>query len=168
LRRAYYGFFLKGRLGEYPTIGFGTCLENLDGLIVGDGLLTGPFVHIVPGACLGIRIGNHVSIADGAFIRSANHSYFDLDKRIQDQGHFSKEVKTSKGESASIIIEDNVHIGARCIILSGAKIGEGSIVAAGAVVSSEIPENSIVAGNPARVIASREKLSFSKNIIQTP
>ena len=69
---------------------------------------------------------------------------------------------------ASIIIEDNVHIGARCIILSGAKIGEGSIVAAGAVVSSEIPENSIVAGNPARVIASREKLSFSKNIIQTP
>jgi acetyltransferase-like isoleucine patch superfamily enzyme len=55
------------------------------------------------------------------------------------------------------VINDDVWIGASAIILSGAQIGKGSIIAAGAVVSSIIPPFSIVVGNPGRVIANREK-----------
>ena len=56
------------------------------------------------------------------------------------------------GESLPIEIEDNVWIGARALILGGARIGEGSIVGAASVVDFEVPPYSIVAGNPARVV----------------
>jgi acetyltransferase-like isoleucine patch superfamily enzyme len=52
-----------------------------------------------------------------------------------------------------INIEDNVWIGMRCIILPGVKIGEGSIVAAGSLVRSDVPAYAIVAGNPAKKVA---------------
>ncbi len=54
--------------------------------------------------------------------------------------------------SAPVIIEDRVWIGCRALILSGVTIGEGSVIAAGAVVSKDVPAGSLVAGNPARVI----------------
>jgi len=54
------------------------------------------------------------------------------------------------------IIEDDVWLGANVIVLPGRRIGTGSIVAAGAVVASDVPEYSVVAGNPARVIKQRE------------
>lgn len=53
-----------------------------------------------------------------------------------------------------IEIQDNVWIGARAVILGGARIGEGSIVGAASVVDFEVPPYSIVAGNPARVVGS--------------
>lgn len=49
-------------------------------------------------------------------------------------------------------IEDRVWIGLGAIILSGVRVGENSIIAAGAVVTKDVPKNSIVAGNPAKVI----------------
>ena len=52
-------------------------------------------------------------------------------------------------------IESDVWIGAKATILSGVTIGKGSVVAAGAVVTKDVPKNSIVAGVPARVIKSR-------------
>jgi len=55
-------------------------------------------------------------------------------------------------KSAPVTIEDNVWIGCRAIILSGVTIGKGSIVAAGAVVSKDVPPGMLVAGNPAREI----------------
>lgn len=51
-----------------------------------------------------------------------------------------------------MVIEDNVFIGARCIILKGVTIGENSIVGAGSVVTKSIPANEIWAGNPAKFI----------------
>lgn len=58
------------------------------------------------------------------------------------------------GDSMPIEIQDNVWIGARAVILGGARIGEGSIVGAASVVDFEVPPYSIVAGNPARVVGS--------------
>lgn len=52
----------------------------------------------------------------------------------------------------SVVIEDDVFIGTRAIILKGAKIGAGSVVGAGAVVSGAFPPNSVIAGNPARLV----------------
>lgn len=56
------------------------------------------------------------------------------------------------GVSRPIVIEDDVFIGMAAIILKGSRIGRGSVVGAGSVVSSEIPPNVVVAGNPAQII----------------
>lgn len=59
---------------------------------------------------------------------------------------------TERPSAAPIVIGDRVWIGARAIILKGVTIGDGSVVAAGAVVTKDVPPGSVVAGTPARVI----------------
>jgi len=63
-----------------------------------------------------------------------------------------------KSPSLPIIIEDDCFIGYQSIILMGVTIGKGSIVGAGAVVSKDVPPNSVVSGNPAKVICSVDHL----------
>lgn len=90
-----------------------------------------------------ITIGSNVSISENVIIRdSDNHT-----------------INSSKSQSAPIIIEDNVLICMGATILKGVRIGEGSIVAAGAVVTSDVPPNSLVGGVPAKVIKSGIKWS---------
>lgn len=67
-----------------------------------------------------------------------------------------------------VIVEDDVVIGANAVILEGVRVGKGSVVAAGAIVTEDVPENKVVAGTPARVIkdideGTRAKLKSSKN-----
>ena len=59
---------------------------------------------------------------------------------------------TDWGVSKPIVIEDDVFIGANCLILKGVTIGARSIVAAGSVVTRSVPADCIVGGNPARII----------------
>ena len=59
-------------------------------------------------------------------------------------------------ECEDIIIEDNVWIGAHAIILKGTKIGTGSVIGAGSVVKGNIEKNSVIAGNPHKVIKTRD------------
>lgn len=59
--------------------------------------------------------------------------------------------RAGPGTAKSITVEDGVWIGAKCIILGGAKIGAGSIIAAGSLVRSDVPPNTLVAGIPAVV-----------------
>lgn len=101
-----------------------------------------------------LKIGDYCSIAEEvAFILSADH-------QIDTISTFPFKVKClgeelegiSKGD---IIIEDDVWIGQRCTILSGVKIGQGAVVAAGSVVSKDVPPYSIVGGVPAKVIKYR-------------
>lgn len=75
-----------------------------------------------------------------------NHKFEDLDILIKNQGLDKK----------GIVIEDNVWIGANVTILDGVKIGSGSVVAAGAVVNKDVPQNTIVAGVSCRVIGERK------------
>lgn len=88
-----------------------------------------------------IRIGNNVAIAPDVSFFSASHDYTQLN--LPD---------TAK----SIIIKDNVWIGGRSIILPGVTIGEGCVIGAGSVVSSNIPDWSVAVGNPAKVIKQRK------------
>lgn len=89
-----------------------------------------------------IRIGNDVKISENVVIRdSDNHTIF----------------RPQYKSNIPIVIEDNVWIGMNAIILKGVTIGEGSIVAAGAVVTRDVPSFSLVAGVPARVIKSNVK-----------
>lgn len=60
----------------------------------------------------------------------------------------------TRGVYADTIIEPNCFLGARCLILPGVRIGEGSIVGAGSVVTQDVPPKSIVVGNPAQILRS--------------
>lgn len=60
-------------------------------------------------------------------------------------------------ERKGVIIGNNIWIGAKVTVLDGVKIGSGSVIAAGAVVVKDIPDNCIVAGVPAKVISYRNK-----------
>lgn len=62
----------------------------------------------------------------------------------------------------SITIEDNVWITMNCIILAGVTIGKNSVVAAGSVVTKSQPPNSLIAGNPAKVVKQIEKTNINK------
>jgi maltose O-acetyltransferase len=85
-----------------------------------------------------VKIGENVRIAPYTII---------LDSDFHDiKDHFAD------GPSKPVIIEDNVWLATRCTILKGVRIGKGSVVAAGSVVTKDVPPNCIVAGVPARVI----------------
>lgn len=94
----------------------------------------------------GTEIGDDCLIGPNVSIIGNNYRYDDLDQPIRLQEKYS-----GKG----IRIGANVWIGAGCVILIGADIGSGTILAPNSVVSGRIPENSIAQGNPAKVIFSR-------------
>jgi acetyltransferase-like isoleucine patch superfamily enzyme len=93
----------------------------------------------------GLSIGREVSIATHTIIVTANHMTDDLHMPINRQPI----------ESIGIVIEDNVWLAANCVILDGVTIASGAVVAAGAVVNKSVPNNTIVAGIPAKVIRMR-------------
>ena len=128
---------------------------------LGNDFALGEFAAIEVGDSDPIFIGNDVAMARGAYLRSANHGIDDLESVISSQGHTSKRIEY-QGGVYSVVIEDDVWVGANAIILSGAHIGKGSVVSAATVVASEVPPYSIVVGNPGRVIANRQKLAKLK------
>ncbi|MGG3445508.1 acyltransferase [Bacillus nitratireducens] len=92
-----------------------------------------------------IIIGNDVLMAPEVLIYTANHQH-KRDELIRKQGMYTKKV----------IIEDDVWIGTRVIILPGVKIGRGAVIAAGAVVNKDVEPYSIVGGIPAKKISQRK------------
>lgn len=90
----------------------------------------------------GITIGDNVYTSPFVQMVAVNHVYQDRGQPIISQGI------TAQG----ITIEDNVWIGSAAIILDGVRIGKGAVVAAGAVVTKEVPPFTIVAGIPAQVV----------------
>ena len=92
-----------------------------------------------------IVIGDNVDIGGGTLIYTSD--FHSLDYKIR----MSKDDQKCKVNSP-VIIEDNVFIGARSIILKGVTIGRNSIVGAGSVVTKSIPSNQIWGGNPAKFI----------------
>lgn len=92
-----------------------------------------------------VTMGNGVRIASLASLYGFNHGYASVEQPIHRQPH------TSKG----IEIGDDVWIGANAVILDGVRVGSHSIIAAGAVVTKDVPDYSVVGGNPARVLRNR-------------
>lgn len=93
-----------------------------------------------------ITIGRHCRIAAFVLVFDSNGHSSDPSSRLADLPPAAEEVRP-------VVIGDNVWIGTRSIIFPGVTIGEGSVVSAGSVVMSDVPANSVVAGNPARRIA---------------
>lgn len=93
-----------------------------------------------------ITIGNDVHVGgDCLIIDNDAHSHHYVERR---QGH-APDIKIP---TSPIVIEDDVWVGARCMILKGVHIGARSIVAAGSVVTKDIPADCVAGGNPCKVI----------------
>ena len=131
--------YRKFSLGDYSVIESFACINNAVGdIIIGDHTRIGLHNTIIGP----VTIGSHVNLAQGITVTALNHNFEDSDKRIDEQG-----VSTTP-----VIIEDDIWIGANAVILPGVTIGNHSVVAAGAVVTKNVPPHSLVAGVPAKII----------------
>ena len=92
-----------------------------------------------------IHIGDNVLVGPNVVMRASGHDYSKLDIPIREQGHLTGE----------IIIREGTWISANAVILPNVTIGQGAIVAAGAVVTKDVEDFAIVGGVPAKMIGSR-------------
>ena len=123
-----------------------TCVTNSKNpeLTIGDKVSIGEYSHIT---CTNrIVIGN--GVLTGRFVLITDNSHGNLTEEEADIPPLSREIH-SKGP---VFIGDNVWIGDKATILPNVTIGKGSIIAANAVVTKDVPEYSVVAGVPARII----------------
>lgn len=129
----------KFELGENSTIEDFSAINNgVGSVIIGDRTKIG-LSNIIIGP---VTIGNDIRLAQNITLSGLNHNYEDVSMPIHEQG-----VSTS-----SITIEDETWIGANVVVVAGVTIGKHSIVAAGSIVTKDIPPYSVAVGNPARII----------------
>ncbi|WP_081911648.1 acyltransferase [Clostridium culturomicium] len=98
----------------------------------------------------GTNIGDRTEIHVGTSISIGRDCAISWDVCILDRDYH--EFNSKREEKASVIIGNNVWIGCRATILKGVTIGDGAVVAAGSVVTKDVPANCCVGGNPAKVI----------------
>jgi len=155
-RLVRYPFYIRGKkyfsFGESFTSGVGLRIDVFPGLsdfpsvTIGDRVQINDYVHIA--ATNSVKIGNDVLIASKVFITDHNHGRYSGD--FQDDPRIPPASRNLV--FAPVTIDDNVWIGELVSILPGVIIGKGAIIGANSVVNSNIPEYSIAAGVPARVI----------------
>jgi acetyltransferase-like isoleucine patch superfamily enzyme len=129
----------KFELGNYSTIeDFCTINNGVGDVRIGNETRIG-IANVVIGP---VQVGNNVIFAQNIVMSGLNHEYKDINIPISKQ-----DVST-----ALITVEDDCWIGANAVLTAGITIGKHSVIAAGAVVTKNIPPYSIAVGNPARVI----------------
>ena len=102
-----------------------------------------------------VSIGNSVAIGADCIIMDTDAHNLDWKIRCSEEtNEYGESVDMVIASSAPIVIEDNVLVGARCIILKGVTIGARSIIGSGSIVTKDIPSDCIAAGNPCKVIKS--------------
>lgn len=125
-------------IGRRSVVESFSCINNAVGdVVIGDHTRIGLHSTVIGP----VTIGSHVNLAQGITISALNHNFADPSLPIDAQG-----VSTLQ-----IVIEDDVWIGANAVVLPGVRIGRHSVVAAGAVVTRDVPSGSLVAGVPATV-----------------
>lgn len=154
LRAPLKNYFAQGRLtltaGGQMTMGRDNVVDNGFDFDVKKGLFSvgnrNYFNKNVKVVCFyGVQIGDDCLIADSVHIYDHDHKYEDLKRPIKEQGYKTRPIR----------IGNNVWIGAKATILKGVTIGDGAIIGANAVVTCDIPANTIVGGNPAKVLKIR-------------
>ena len=134
-------------IGDRVHIHEGTTIQTGEGgsVVIGHG------THIQPrcqfsGYCAEIVIGERVEVAPSCAIYPYNHSMV-AGVPIREQPLYSR---------SGVVVEDDAWLSFGVVLLDGARVGKGAVIAANSVVNSEIPENAIAAGSPARVVSTRE------------
>lgn len=126
-------------LGRHSVVESFCCINNAVGdVIIGDHTRIGIHNTVIGP----VTIGSHVNLAQGITVTALNHNYKETGKRIDQQG-----VSTNP-----VVIGDDVWIGANAVILPGVTLGNHCVIAAGAVVTKDVPPHSLVAGVPAKII----------------
>lgn len=147
-RRVYLHGGKKGlHIGKRTRVMYGAELNvyNFRGLEdayikIGEDCVIGPGCIITGQG--GVTIGNDVIIGPKVMILPVDHNYDNPDELIREQGLNLHKIN----------IGDNVWIGAGALILAGTSIGNGAVIAGGAVVNRPIPPRSLAGGNPAQII----------------
>ncbi len=131
--------FRKFVVGNRTLIEDFSCINNQMGdVIIGDNCSIG-----LGNTLIGpVTFGNNIILAQNICLSGLNHGYMDIDIPIRDQ----------KCTTAQITVEDDCWIGANCVITAGVTIGRHAVVAAGSVVTGDVPPFSVVGGNPARLL----------------
>lgn len=126
-------------LGDYSVVESFACINNAVGDVwIGDHTRIGLHNTIIGP----VSIGDHVNLAQGITVTALNHNFQKRDQLISQQGICTKKVT----------IENDVWIGANAVILPGVTIGTHSVVAAGAIVTKDVPPYSLVGGVPAKIL----------------
>lgn len=126
-------------LGQHSVVESFCCINNAVGdVIIGDYTRIGLHNTIIGP----VTIGNHVNLAQGITVTALNHNFSEPGKRIDEQG-------VSTGQ---VVIGDDVWIGANAVVLPNVSIGRHCVIAAGAVVTKDVPDGCVVAGVPAKII----------------
>ena len=139
-----------------------TILQQLLGRFGQDSIIEPPF-YCVYGQ--NIHVGDHVfmnilcTILDTNEVRIGNHVMIGPSVQIYTAAHLLQAEGRNQGLEVAkpVVIEDNVWLGGGAILLPGVRIGRNAVVGAGAVVSRDVPANTVVAGNPARVVREIEQ-----------
>ena len=125
-------------IGKRSVVEPYSCVNNAVGdVVIGDHTRIGLHSTVIGP----VSIGSHVNLAQGVTVSALNHNFSETDKRIDEQGITTRQ----------IVIEDDVWIGTNATVLAGVRIGSHSVIAAGAVVTHDIPPHSLAAGVPAQV-----------------
>ncbi|MEA2056661.1 MAG: acyltransferase, partial [Patescibacteria group bacterium] len=150
VRRFFYRLFGM-KIGKKSSLHMMARIYDPRHIEIGQGTLIGEKATLdgrrqLPNSNGGLKIGNHVDIASEVMIWTSQHDIHDPHMNpIEEQ----------------VVIEDYVFIGPRSIILPGVTIGQGAVVAAGAVVTKDVPAKTVVAGTPAKKIEQRRLNAFN-------
>ena len=131
---------------------------NLYGCSIGDNTKIGPFVEVQKNAFIGKRckISSHTFICEGVTIEDdvfVGHGVMFINDKYPRSTNESGELQTEEDwEVVSTIVKQGASIGSNATLLCGITVGSGSIVGAGSVVTRNVPDKTVVAGNPAKVI----------------
>jgi teichuronic acid biosynthesis glycosyltransferase TuaH len=127
------------RIGHDSTIeDFSTVNNGVGAVIIGDRTRIG-MSNVIIGP---VTIGNDIMFAQNIVLSGLNHGYEDVDIPPSKQ----------KTTMAEIVVENEVWIGANAVVVAGVRIGKHSVIAAGSIVTKNVPPYSIVGGNPAKLL----------------
>ncbi|WP_081088672.1 acyltransferase [Peribacillus simplex] len=139
-------------IGENSTFGRGTVFYAPNKMTIGNNVYIGKYCSFETDIEISddVLFGNNVGL-----IGKYDHDYSCIGKSIKDSPWIGEQDYCFKGKNLKIVIERDTWIGYGAVIVSGVRIGRGSVVAAGSLVLKDVEPYTIVAGNPARKITKR-------------
>jgi acetyltransferase-like isoleucine patch superfamily enzyme len=131
---------------------------NIYGASIGDNTQIGPFVEIQAGSNIGknCKIQSHSFICEGVYLKDGvfigHGTMFCNDRKPSSLNKKGKLKAKNDWSLEKVLVKENASIGTNCTILCGLTIGKNTLIGAGSVVTKNIPDNEVWAGNPAKFL----------------